>query len=294
MSGAAGESSMVVFTRAFVGRSGKDRMSVMQGVLASALVLFWVFPLVLAVYASFRQPEILLAQPGEMWPPSFSLGAYHRLFSSGYWLWLVHSAEVAITSTGVALLVAVPLGYAAGFHGGRVAGVTIRMLLLTYLIPAVFVVFPILQFATMSGLRGSPVVVGILAGAFSAPICSWVLKSQFALVPRQLFEMAELDGFGVWARLLHVVIPATAYGVIAASCLAFIIGWGEYTYSVTLLPIASEFTVSVGIPHFVEGDIWSWDLLLPAICLAGIPPVGMGLLLTTLLDRQLRRREGED
>jgi multiple sugar transport system permease protein len=269
-------------------------MSVIQGALASALVLLWVLPLALAFWGSIRQPEISLAHPGLLWPSALSLSAYHRLLSSGYWLWLVQSAKAAITSTGVALLVSIPIGYAAVFRGGKMAGITLRILLLTYLIPSVFLVFPVLQFATASGMRGSPALVGVLAGAFSAPLCSWILRSQFALIPRQLFEMAELDGLGVWARLLHVVVPAAGQGVIAASCLAFIIGWGEYTYSVTLLPIASEFTVSVGIPHFLEGDVWSWDLLLPAICLAGIPPVGMGLLLTTLLYRQRRTWAGEE
>ena len=119
------------------------------------------------------------------------------------------------------------------------------------------------------------------------------MKAQFSLLPLQLFEMAELDGLGIWARVLHVVVPAAGPGVLAAGCLAFIVGWGEYTYSVALLPIASSYTVSVGIPHFLEGDIWSWDLLLPAICLSAIPPIGIGLLLTKLLSRQHRTGTNE-
>jgi multiple sugar transport system permease protein len=190
--------------------------------------------------------------------------------------------------TCLALSAAVPLGFAAGYRSDRFANFLIRVLLLVYLLPPIFLVFPILGLAIDLGVRGNTAIVGVLAAAISLPFCAWILKMQFALVPAQLFEAAELDGLGVGQRLLHVIAPSVARGVVAAGAFALIVAWGEYVFSIALLPRATQYTVATGIPHFLQGDIWAWDLLLPAITIAAVPPIVGGLAATTLLVRLLR------
>lgn len=234
-------------------------------------------PLLLALLGALQPPLLLRASPGRLGFTALTTESFRELFRGEFSVWLVNSLIVGTTAGGVTLAASLPLALGATRWRGGLCGATIRAALGAYFVPSTFLIFPLLEIAVRLSFRDSCVFVGVIAGALSMPIASWLLKSQFDLVPPVLLEMAELDGLGTWAILGRVVLPYCWRGVVGVGFFAFAVGWGEYSVSLAILARPSVFTVSLGVPHLLDGDVWMWDQVLAAALTASAPPLA-GLL----------------
>jgi len=262
------------------------RRTIASAIVLAALVA-WLGPFLLAGFQSFVDPREVRSHPGAITLRQWDWRSYGVLWHSSFGLWSRNSLIVGAVSCVVALLAAVPLGYAAGCRSNRFARLIVQLLLLTYLVPVVFVLFPVLKAATFLHLLGSPILVGILAGATAAPIGAWLLAVQFAAVPKELLDLADIDDVSVLQRVATVLMPKAGLGVVAVALLAFALGWSEFSYSLMLLPWPAVETIPLGMTHFVAGDVWLWDQLLASTLIAGIIPAVAAIAVFAMAHRMM-------
>ena len=81
------------------------------------------------------------------------------------------------------------------------------------------------------------------------PLCTWILKSSFDAIPRELVEAGLVDGCNHWQTLLWVVLPLTRPGLVAVSVVAFFFSWNEYLFSSALITRSGLYTGSLGPCH---------------------------------------------
>ncbi len=193
------------------------------------------------------------------------------------------SLQLAVVTTVILLLIALPLAYVLAFknfRGHTVLEVVVALPLV--LPPTVLGYFILLMIAPKTGLGQAwqSMFDSSLAFSFSGMVFASVLYSlpfavqpmQQALraIPQNWLEMARTQGLNVRQTLIHVMLPAAKSGVLVAAVLSFAHTMGEF--GVVLMvggSIPGETKVaSIALFEFVEMQQQSEAWLLALILLS--------------------------
>ncbi|NIR44023.1 MAG: ABC transporter permease subunit, partial [Gemmatimonadetes bacterium] len=68
---------------------------------------------------------------------------------------------------------------------------------------------------------------------FTLPFSVWVLSTFARSVPREVEEMAYVDGASPWAVVTKVFLPLLGPGLVTTGLLAFIAAWNEFLFALT-------------------------------------------------------------
>ena len=69
---------------------------------------------------------------------------------------------------------------------------------------------------------------------FTLPLCVWMLKGFFDTIDDSLIEAAQVDGASRMRIIHSIVLPISAPGLVAAGLFAFIRGWNDFIFALTL------------------------------------------------------------
>ncbi len=189
---------------------------------------------------------------GSLWPQRFGLKYWSRMLTADFLEPLRLGVLIALVVTALALVLAVPLGYALARLSvpGRTA------VLLAFLMPQAFPQLPVFASATREfyrwGLAGtvSGVVLVHLVGALVFAV--WTMTAVFRAIDRSLEEAAWNLGASTTRTFLGVALPLATPGVVASAVLVFLYSLDEFTGTllvgapfVTTLPVAM-YTASQG------------------------------------------------
>jgi multiple sugar transport system permease protein len=103
------------------------------------------------------------------------------------------------------------------------------------------------------------------------PIVIWVMRDQFAAIPRELEEAAYVDGAGIWVTFLRIIVPLALPGMVAGFILAVVLCWNEYFFASLLTATdAKTLPVMVASQTGSQGIDW-WSM--GALSTAAIAPL---------------------
>lgn len=179
--------------------------------------------------------------------------------------------------TGIAMVVAVPIGLASAVYLSEYARPRVRALLKPILeilagIPSVVLGFFALVWiapnvvANIGGSRGgSLMAAGIGVGLLSIPLVASVSEDAMAAVPRALREASAGLGARKMTTTLQVVLPAAASGLVAALIIAvsralgetmvvFIAGGGADQAPFTANPFDGSLTMTAAMASLAGGS----------------------------------------
>ena len=137
----------------------------------------------------------------------------------------------ALLTAAVAVLLALPMAYS--FSRRLLAGdrVMVAMLIVSLMMPAVVLAFPLVHINEQLGWLGMPWAVGVAHLVFVVPLAVWVLAAGLAELPVSLDEMAMQDGFGFMRFMGQVLLPAIRHRIWAAFLACFLLGWMEFLFA---------------------------------------------------------------
>lgn len=245
-------------------------------------VLFFIGPLLWLTSMSFKGPAEVFAYPPRWIPARLSLQNYwFVLRSTQVPLFLMNSFKVALVSTGLILLVAVPAAF--GFSRFRFRGKTAALMSIMafQMISPIVIVVPIYKLMLSLGLHDTHLGLILLYVGIQVPFSVWLLKGFFDTIPRSLDESALIDGCNRLTALLYVLLPVALPGLAAAVIFNFVFAWSEFIMALITLNSQELLTLSIGIFNFQSGYGTQWHLI-AATALLGILPV---IILYVLLQR---------
>jgi putative spermidine/putrescine transport system permease protein len=218
---------------------------------------------------------------GSPWPQRFGLRYWARMASGDFLEPLTTGLVIAVSVTALALLLAVPLGYALA----RLAFPGRTLVLLLFLLPQAFPQLPVFASATREfyrwGLAGtlSGVVLVHLVGGLVFAV--WTMTAVFRAIAPELEEAAWNLGASTTRGFVGIALPLAVPGVVASALLVFLYSLDEFTGTllvgapfVTTLPVYM-YTASVG-----------YELQIASVTALVLMAPGAVLLL--LLERVLR------
>jgi len=237
------------------GRSRARMIQIVLGIVAAALILVYLSPIIWLVITSFKdRVDIFSSSPSLFFAPT--LENYRQAFlEKGFTDNLLNSTIVGLVSTGIALLVGVPAAYSLS----RVRkGETFMMALLAArLLPAMVLAVPLFVLASSLGVRDSYFALIAAHLTFALPFTVWMMRGFFLAVPISLDEAARLDGCGEWKTFLRVILPIVKPGLASTGIFCLINSWNEFLFALVLTGRHTQ-TLPVAIPSLITPIGTSW------------------------------------
>lgn len=207
----------------------------------------------------FAMPPTLLFRPDFTGYQSvFGLGAARGAASSiGVFDSLVNSILVSVSGTALAVIFGTLAGYACSRYDFRGKGDFMFFVLSTRMLPLVAVlVFYHLMFARL-GL--SDTVFGlILAVIFiNVGLATWIMKGFFDDVPREIEQIAMVNGYSRAYAFGRLVLPMVKGGIAATAGFCFIFSWNEFAFaSILTTTEARTLPVKISAASGATGIEW--------------------------------------
>jgi len=181
------------------------------------------------------------------------------------------SLIVALGTTLRALAGAVPAAYALSKYRLRVTIVIVSSLLVAQIVPSIvlatslFIVFHWIHLVnTYPGL--------ILAdGTYAIPFAILVLRAFFFSLPNELMDAARVDGASEWTTFRRIVIPLARSAVITVAVFAFLAGWGDFIFALTILNGAGIEPITLGIYSYLGNYATDWGAVMASAVIALVP-----------------------
>ena len=185
--------------------------------------------------------------------------------------YLINSTLTAVSSTLIALLIAVPVTYAIVRFGagGRILPAWI---LGTYIMPPIVVSLPIFAMMRTVGLIDSVLGLIIIHAMANLPVAVWLLDGFVRAIPQELEQAAWVDGYSRFDTLVRVVVPLIRSGLVATGIICLILSWNEFLFALILTYSDASHTFPIGISRY-EGEHGLQFGEMSAGALTGIVPI---------------------
>jgi multiple sugar transport system permease protein len=247
------------------------------------VVLFLIPPFYMVV-TSLKSSAEISAEKGNPWivhHPTLENFRYLLTYPN-FRTYFLNSVEVTVLVVLITMVISILAAFSLsrmGFWGSQVLGTGV---FLTYLIPASLLFIPLFQIIGKLGLINKVWSLVLIYPTLSVPFCTWILIGYFASIPKELDDVALIDGAGYLQMLWKIFIPVAMPGVIAATIFAFTVSWGQFLYPMAYLYTSNQMVLTVGIvSDLIRGDVFEWGKIMAACVIAAAPPV---LLYAFLMD----------
>lgn len=259
-------------------RRALEQVLLYTAVVTVVAVLF--FPMYWMFMTSLAPQDQLYIYPPKLVHPNATLAAYVKIFRERpIERWLINSLVVVIFSGLSSLVISVLAGYSLSRYRVRGSGVLGYLLLSSRMLPPTLLVIPLFVFMSQLRLMNTLWSVVIANVTFIMPFATWMLKSYFDSIPRELEEAAYIDGSSRLGALLRITLPLSAPGVAATALYSAILAWDEYLFARTFLTTNSVWTISVGLGSFRGEYITFWNEVMAASVIGTVPIIVIFLLL---------------
>ena len=152
------------------------------------------------------------------------------------------SLSLAFAAAGLTLLLALPLGFLAVRHPGRIATLLERSAYLGQGVPGIVVALALVTLAIrlLQPLYQSAPLLIVAYAILFLPLALVSVRAAFAQAQLRLEEAGRVLGLGPLAVARRVVLPLAAPGLGAAAALVFVAVVTELTTTLLLAPIGTE------------------------------------------------------
>jgi multiple sugar transport system permease protein len=218
---------------------------------------------------------------GIIWPPDPSLHSFYTVLTQGYWLvedfWRQFGNSFFIGL--MTMFLTVLIGSLASFALGRMRLSKGRLLvnapLLTYAVPASFLVIPFSRLMTSYGLSNTLWAIIAANVTFATPYAILILQQYAKLIPIELDEAAQVDGASPVQVYRRIYLPLMTPALAAVGTYALLLAWNEYLYQYLLLSSTRNMTVAVAIAQFFNSDEAPWNYMMATAIIYSLPPIVM-------------------
>ena len=207
---------------------------------------------------------------------AFSLEHYIAMLGGeNFWLWTRNSVIVAVGTTMIGLLLAIPAGYAFSRYdfAGRKGSMFLFMLIQMF--PGIIILVPYFLVMKTLGLLNTSIGLIIAYSVTALPLCVWMLKGFFDSVPRALEEAALLDGCTQFEVFFRIVLPLSLPAVAITALFSFITAWNEFLLALVFNTSNDAFTLPVGLASLIPATGQQWGDFAAASIVVSIPIVVM-------------------
>jgi ABC-type glycerol-3-phosphate transport system permease component len=237
-------------------------------------VIFFILPMLWIVYTSFRTQASIFT--GDVISPlnEYTLENYATILSvTDFIAFFLNSFKIASAVTLVSLFCSIIAAYALSRFDIKGKNTLIMGVFSTQMFPQVLLIIP--MYLIIFSLSLLDTVIGVVLGQLILvlPFQVWMLKGYFDGIPRDLDEAARIDGCGIAQRLIYVVLPVAAPGIMVAAFFSFVVSWGDYLIVSIITQSQRTATLTLIIQRLSSALLIRWGQVAAATVLTIVPTI---------------------
>ncbi|OLB75087.1 MAG: hypothetical protein AUI14_21865 [Actinobacteria bacterium 13_2_20CM_2_71_6] len=243
--------------------------------LGTVFVALYLFPVYWMVSASFKTQRDIRAIPPQLVPlrPDLSTWAERIFGDPRVFHYIANSFIVALGTMVLTVVLAAPAAYALASLPLRGKQVLMLASLSSLMFPAIMLATPL--FVIFSRLHLTDSLLGLVLAdtTLALPYAIVLLRPMFASVPQEISEAAMMDGCNRFSAFARVILPLVVPGISTVGVIAFLWGWGDLVFALTLTGDESKRVVTTGLWGFFGANTSDWNGAMAFSTLAMIPPL---------------------
>ena len=213
-------------------------VTALAGIGALLALVVVLFPLYAVVIGSFQTSDQLIGARFNFWPSSPTLANYRNVLDaqSG------HIGSTLLIAAGTALLtlaISLPAAHLLARYRFRVTAIIIGGLLVAQILPSIVIANSLfLLYHRLDLLNTYPGLI-LADASYAVPFAILVVRAFMLGLPTDVLQAAKVDGAGEWRTFTRIVLPMSRSAIITVAVFAFLNGWGDFIFALTLLPGSS-------------------------------------------------------
>ncbi|KPP87925.1 MAG: ABC-type sorbitol/mannitol uptake system permease component SmoG [Rhodobacteraceae bacterium HLUCCA08] len=216
-------------------RAVTNRRKAINTTIGWTIGLLMFFPILWILILSFKSEVDAIRGPLEVLSADWTLESYAAVQArSDYFKHFLNSVTIAVGSTFLGLLVAIPAAWAMAFVPGKQTKNVLMWMLSTKMLPPVGVLIPIYLIFRDVGLLDTRLGLVIVLMLINLPIIIWMLYTYFREIPGEILEAARMDGASLRDEVLYVLTPMAIPGMASTVLLNIILAWNEAFWTLNL------------------------------------------------------------
>jgi multiple sugar transport system permease protein len=223
--------------------------SIALTLLSVIIALIFLFPLIFGLFASLKTESASFRNAAAWFKPPYTLANYFQILrSSRVPMWTFNSFLIAIIGTAAGLVISSLAAYPLAkmdFWGKRSI---FFYFLMGLMVPGEATIVPL--FITVNGLYMIDTYPGMIMPGLAGSMGLIIMVSFFRAIPKELIEVAQLDGAKHITIFSRIIIPLSRTVLVTTCILSFIGGWNSYLWPLLCAMSEQMFTLPVGLPTF--------------------------------------------
>lgn len=233
---------------------------------------FALLPIYWLLATSLTPRTEVFAFPPRLWPTQISFEAYTSLVNNpALFTYLGNSVIVSVITAVLSVLVSAYMGYSFSKFRYRGRRSLMYFVLASQMFPQALLLVTLYTVFAAYNLLNTYTALVLSFTTFTLPLCVWMLKGFFDTIPDELIEAARVDGASR-LRIIHsIILPLSAPGLIAAGLFAFVRGWNDFVFALTLAGPDKQ-TLPPGLVNTYIGEAsTAWPELMAASLVVSLP-----------------------
>lgn len=252
------------------------RIIVRETILQSVLIvigLLFLFPFVWLISTSLKTPEQIFADVGRLIPDPIAWHNYPEAIAFiPFFTYLKNTLFITISNIIGVLLSCSLVAY--GFSRIKWPGrnILFMVLLATLILPGQVTMIPIFILFRWLGWYGTflPLIVPhFFGGAFGV----FLLRQFFMTIPMELSDAAKIDGCSEFRIFATLMLPLSKPALATLGVFQFMGSWRDFLGPLIYLVDDNQFTLTLGLRHFLTQHGAEWALLMAASAMVSFPMV---------------------
>ena len=248
-------------------------------IMLGVVVLIWSLAPVYNMFLIALDPEEgEIEFDGNLWPPEPSLEGFRGVvtqearYLEDFWQQFGNSLYIGVSTMVLTMLI----GSLASFTVSRMrlakGSLLTNAAILTYAIPASFLIVPYYRIMQVYGLADH--LWGVIAAlvTFATPFAILIMQLYASLIPSELDDAARVDGASAMQLYLRIYLPLMTPALAVVAVYALLLAWNDYLYQAVLL---SPRNMTVSVTHgqlFTNSDA-PWNAMMAAAIIYVLPPI---------------------
>jgi multiple sugar transport system permease protein len=190
---------------------------------------------------------------------------------------ILSSLIIGIATALLTLAIALPAAHALARYRFRVTVAIVASLLVAQILPSIVIANSLFVVYHKLHLLNSYPGLILADASYAVPFSILVMRAFMLGLPTDVLQAARVDGATEWGTFVRIVLPMSRSAIITVALFAFLNGWGDFIFALTLLNGSTLQPITLSIYNYI--GVFSSNLgAAMALAVFAILPAAMMLI----------------